>query len=87
MGLIAATLGLRRRLPHHETAHVHTSEEGPLGRLIRERLGLIVEPDVPVGVPGPPPIARLNSAASRLPDLPLVDAGMRPITGGRRSSF
>lgn len=38
-------------------------------------------------VPGPPPVPQWNSAQAPLPDLFLVEAGMRPITGRRRRSF
>ena len=80
IGLLAAMLGkgARARTLGHELSHA-------LSR-IRAAGDEEALPHA-VDVPGPPPVPRWNSATSPLPDLSLVEAGMRPITGGRRRSF
>ena len=80
MGLLAAMLARRARprAPAHELAH-GIQRTKPRGRKDAESAA--------AGVPGPPPVPQWNSSSAPLPDLSLVDAGMRPITGGRRRSF
>ena len=89
MGLLAAFLGdqltrlaaskLGRELGH-ELGHA-------LPGLPGRRLSDEEAARLSAGLPGPPPQTQWYSAKAPLPDLPLVDAGMRPITGGRRRSF
>lgn len=85
MGLLAAFLGdhltkLAASKLAHETGHALPKLAGkPLSDEEVARLS--------AGLPGPPPETQWYSAKAPLPDLPLVDAGMRPITGGRRRSF
>lgn len=85
MGLLAAILGdhltkLAASKLGHEVGHtLHT--------LAGERLADDEVARLAAGLPGPPRQTEWYSAKAPLPDMPLVEAGMRPITGGRRPSF
>ena len=85
MGLLAAFMGdhltkLAAAKLGHELGHT-------LPKLVGKRLSNEEVARLSAGLPGPPPQTQWYSAKAPLPDLPLVDAGMRPITGGRRPSF
>lgn len=79
IGLLAAMLGHHRIVPLGTGRDLSQSRIRPLSREDAERLA--------AGVPGPPAAPEWDDARAPLPDLPLVSAGMRPISGGRRRSF
>jgi hypothetical protein len=85
MGLLAAFLG------DHLTRLAASKLGHELGHTLPKRAGKRLSDEeaarLSAGLPGPPPQTQWYSARAPLPDLPLVDAGMRPITGGRRRSF
>jgi hypothetical protein len=90
MGLLAAMLGQGAAASVHEAGHLSSEDRAALWRRLREqlgRLGPVTDEASPNDVPGPPPPTLWNSSRAPLPDMSLVDAGMRPITGGRRPSF
>jgi hypothetical protein len=80
MGLLAAMLGkgARLRTLAHDLSHAPAQDPNKTEKRIARSA---------YAVPGPPPVPQWNSAQAPLPDLFVVEAGMRPITGGRRRSF
>lgn len=82
MGLLPAMI--RRKIDNAGSAVRHELSQAapwlkPLSKEAAARLAATL--------PGPPPPTRWNSSSAPLPNLPLVEDGMRTITGGRRRSF
>jgi hypothetical protein len=80
MGLLAAMLG-HKLVPLGTGRNLVTD-----GRHIRPLSNGEAEA-LAAGVPGPPPVPGADISSARAADLSLIEAGMRPITGGRRRSF
>jgi hypothetical protein len=85
MGLLAAILG------DHLTKLAASKLGHEVGHLLPKLAGKPLSDEEVAGLsadlPGPPPPTQWYSAKAPLPGMPLVEAGMRPITGGRRPSF
>jgi hypothetical protein len=85
MGLIAATLGLRT--PTSPAVHSHPAEPIAAPATSKRYWDRFKEAAAKIRPEDLPDLPQWEQARAPLPTLDLVNAGMRPITGGRRRSF
>lgn len=82
-GLLAAAMhGLKAATALPDTIQKQAYEKFGLKPLSPEAAARLA-----ASVPGPPRETQWNSSSAPLPQMRLVNTGMRPITGGRRRTF